>query len=91
MNMKIIMRARDLPHEAMVTKLTGSVKYSLVNNITVYKEDRSKQVIEGLFLMSLDGRSSVSGVGPDMELVWHTSLEGLGLHLGVHIEEPEDK
>jgi hypothetical protein len=90
-DLKIIMRADCLPHEATVTKLTGSVKYRLVNNITVYREDHSKQIIEGLFLMSLDGRSSINGVKPDLELVWYTSLDSLGTHFGVDIYEPENK
>lgn len=91
MTLRIIMKAQEIPHESTVTKLTGSVKYSLVHNVTVYREDHSKQVLEGLFLMSKDGSSGINGVKPELELVWHATLEGLGLLLGLDIYEPEDK
>lgn len=70
------MKAGAIPPNSTVTKVNGTNEYTLVHSITVYREDKSKQLIEGgLFLVSEDHPGSINCVKPETEMVWHAGGE----------------
>ena len=78
---KVLMEAKNIPENSIVTKKTGEKRYTLKNKINVYSaddvrpEEKVKLNIDGYFLFG--ARGSINQIAEDLELCWMVSLEEL--------------
>lgn len=79
MEIKIILKAGDIPDRSTVTKKTGTKEYTLKEKITIYPSYKSeKQVIKGngcVFLV--DEYGDINSFDVDKELIWCTDCDTL--------------
>ena len=67
----ILMRARDVPGGAVVTKPTGQKTYTLVDQIRIFNENGAPRIIKaepGTFFM-VNG-ADINAIGEDKAVMW---------------------
>lgn len=75
---KVILPARYIPSNSIVTKINGTVKYRIWSSFNIYDEDGKKvNSVSSCFLVSLTGRNETNIIAPEHELIWEASIEEL--------------
>lgn len=77
MTLKVLLPLRDFPDGATVTKKTGQVQLTVRSEITVYNENRTRQVIkpnDGCRFL-LDDRGNINAYSGDTEFLWCVDAE----------------
>jgi ethanolamine utilization microcompartment shell protein EutL len=80
--MKMILEAKDIPINSLVSKVNGSNIYILSKDIAIYEIDGSKKKINVdnncFFLIPKKSESfSISCISGDKELIWYTTKDKL--------------
>ena len=76
--MKVLLSAREIPFEAMVTKRTGEKKYILKETVRVYGDTKARHLEiktdpDTRFLMAQEMAPSIAAISADTELIWEVS------------------
>lgn len=76
---KVLLKAKDIPLDSIVTKRNGDKKYTLRKEIRVFGENGEKRSIEAkegaVFIVSKNG--DANAIAGDVELLWYASEESL--------------
>lgn len=77
---KVILPAGKIPQGEIVSKITGTYTYNIVDRIIIYNEiknERQPILAEKGTQFMTDNNGHISCISDDKELVWHTELADL--------------
>jgi len=89
MDIKVIVPAKEIPDDALVTKVNGTAQYTLQSKIVIYPDSSSQNkaptVIKvesgSKFIVGGNRIDSISAIDENKELVWHTDTYELQRYL----------
>lgn len=89
--MKVIMAARDIPFESVVTKQSGTKKYTLKHTIRVFDLDGAQRELAayGDSCLLVSDRGDAYAVSGATELVWHVPTCTLRAYLEAQADRSE--
>ena len=92
-DMKVILPVCEVPLGAIVTKVTGTVKYNLSKTLKIYQQGKTEPTVidcaDGAFFMIplSHGTASITAIPSQMNVAWNVDDEDLYRYLADKLEE----